>query len=100
MEIKWPELILKHGDLCIEIIQTNAEFDWVNANPPEDHALIDRPEGLARGFMDRGSYELPASLDTFRFIQPIFPGMARNSIARPLQFDNKIHIRYVWRGFS
>ena len=83
-----------------EIVASNLEIDRMNDDLPEDCAPLERAEGLARGFPDRGGYETQASLESFRFIQSILPGIEPGSVEWPLCANYQNDVLNHRRGFT
>ena len=56
-----------------EIVAAGVEVDEANTNLPPGAVPLNRPEGIARGFTDRGSHNLPVFANISRIAQMVLP---------------------------
>lgn len=80
---RWPELQRELLTLVADIMAKSAETDAVNLDLPQGAKPLDRPEGAARGFRDRGPRDLPLEADLFRLTSMTIPGIEPTRIAWP-----------------
>lgn len=79
----WPRMQPELLNLLDEIMRASAAVDAANQDPPQGAKPLERPEGAARGFRDRGPRDLPLEADLFRLTSMTIPGIEPSRIAWP-----------------
>jgi len=98
---RFPAIQAEYLAMIESIMQSNAEVDEVNADLPEGMPALERPEGVARGFYDHGSYETPVSFRTFRITQSLLPSAdGPEDAAWPPVPDYLTGVQQRQKGFS
>ena len=99
---EYPSLQKQLIDLLADLAATNALVDRANHKRPEGAAVIQRPEGAARGFDDRDNLTLgsgaPYNGQIFRILQAVLPDFQdRALLAWP---SNQSHHAVKQRGIT
>lgn len=102
VEAEYPALQKQLVDLLTDLAATNALVDRANYKRPDGAAVIQRPEGKARGFDDRDTLLMangaPYNAQIFRLIQAVLPDLENPALlAWP---PNQTHFLAKRRGVN
>lgn len=81
----WPQVQAQLLDLVSETMRASAAVDAANQDPPQGAKPLERPEGAARGFRDRGPRDLPLEEGLFRLTSMTIPALEPDRLAWPLE---------------